>query len=123
MRLRAILLTVVLFTLAPRAAVAQVWNWQALPDPRGEFVRLCAPHMVGRTTRPEAMCLCLHDYALATVQDRDLRGALMRGISENGVPSVENAWISEEKRSKIAATFNAIARPTMQCLFAPEETR
>ena len=34
-----------------------------LPDPRGEFVRLCAPHMVGRWAHPETVCSCLHDYA------------------------------------------------------------
>ena len=26
-----------------------------LPDPRGEFVRLCAPHMIGRWAHPEAV--------------------------------------------------------------------
>ncbi|MGH6750645.1 MAG: hypothetical protein ACREDP_00640, partial [Bradyrhizobium sp.] len=52
-----------------------------LPDPRGEFVRLCAPHMVGRWAHPETVCSCLHDYAAATVEDSDLREALLRGIS------------------------------------------
>ena len=36
-----------------------------VPDPRGEFVRLCAPHMVGRWAHPESVCSCLHDYAAA----------------------------------------------------------
>ena len=27
-----------------------------VPDPRGEFVRLCAPHMVGRWAHPESVC-------------------------------------------------------------------
>ena len=60
-----------------------------VPDPRGEFVRLCAPHMVGRWAHPESVCGCLHDYAAATVEDADLREALLRGISETGVPTIE----------------------------------
>src|ERR1041384_7648822 len=64
-----------------------------LPDPRGEFVRLCAPHMVGRWEHPEAVCVCLHDYAIATVDDADLREALLHGIAETGVPTIENNWI------------------------------
>ncbi len=38
-----------------------------VPDPRGEFVRLCAPHMVGRWAHPESVCGCLHDYAPSTI--------------------------------------------------------
>ena len=64
-----------------------------VPDPRGEFVRLCAPHMVGRWAHPESVCSCLHDYAAATVEDADLREALLRGISETGVPTIETAWV------------------------------
>ena len=64
-----------------------------LPDPRGEFVRLCAPHMVGRWAHPEAVCGCLHDHAAATVEDTDLREALLRGISETGVPTIETEWV------------------------------
>src|SRR5260370_42638804 len=59
-----------------------------VPDPAGEFVRLCAPHMVGRWAHPESVCGCLHDYAAATVDDPDLREALLRGISETGVPTI-----------------------------------
>src|SRR5437868_15427868 len=64
-----------------------------VPDPRGEFVRLCAPHMVGRWAHPESVCGCLHDYAAATIEDPDLREALLRGISETGVPTIETAWV------------------------------
>ena len=50
-----------------------------LPDPRGEFVRQCAPHMVGRWAHPETVCSCLHDYAAATVEDsRPARSAAAR---------------------------------------------
>ena len=90
-----------------------------VPDPRGEFVRLCAPHMVGRWAHPESVCGCLHDYAAATVEDADLREALLRGISETGVPTIESAWVPPSKQSEIGPTFTKIAKPTLQCMFEP----
>ena len=90
-----------------------------MPDPRGEFVRLCAPHMVGRWAHPESVCGCLHDYAAATVDDTDLREALLRGISETGVPTIEVDWVPPSKQSQISATFTKIAKPTLQCMFEP----
>ena len=90
-----------------------------MPDPRGEFVRLCAPHMVGRWAHPESVCSCLHDYAAATVEDADLREALLRGISETGVPTIETAWVPPSKQSEIGPTFTKIAKPTLQCMFDP----
>ena len=90
-----------------------------LPDPRGEFVRLCAPHMVGRWAHPESVCGCLHDYAAAAVEDTDLREALLRGISETGVPTIETDWVPASKQSQIGATFTKIAKPTLQCMFEP----
>jgi hypothetical protein len=90
-----------------------------VPDPRGEFVRLCAPHMVGRWAHPESVCGCLHDYAAATVEDADLREALLRGISETGVPTIETAWVPPSKHSEIGPTFTKIAKPTLQCMFEP----
>jgi len=90
-----------------------------MPDPRGEFVRLCAPHMVGRWAHPESVCGCLHDYAAATVEDADLREALLRGISETGVPTIETDWVPPSKQSQIGATFTKIAKPTLQCMFEP----
>jgi hypothetical protein len=90
-----------------------------LPDPRGEFVRLCAPHMVGRWAHPEAVCGCLHDHAAAAVEDNDLREALLRGISETGVPTIDTEWVPRSKQSEIGATFTKIAKPTLQCMFEP----
>lgn len=90
-----------------------------VPDPRGEFVRLCAPHMVGRWAHPETVCGCLHDYAAATVEDADLREALLRGISETGVPTIETEWVPASKQSEIGPTFTKIAKPTLQCMFEP----
>ena len=88
-------------------------------DPRTDFVRQCAPHMLGRWAHPEEVCSCLHDHAAAVVDDDDLREALLRGISENGVPTIENAWVPASKRSEIGPTFTKIAKPTLQCMFDP----
>ena len=93
-----------------------------VPDPRSEFVRLCAPHMVGRWAHPESVCGCLHDYAAATVEDADLREALLRGISETGVPTIETAWVPVAKQSEIGPTFTRIAKPALQCMFDPAMT-
>jgi hypothetical protein len=89
-------------------------------DPRDDFVRQCVPHMEGRWAHPESVCGCLHDYAAASVEDSDLRQALLRGISETGVPNIETDWVPPSKRSEISATFTKIAKPTLQCMFAPK---
>ena len=101
------------------SAQAQVRSLFKLPDPRGEFVRQCAPHMLGRWAHPEAVCGCLHDHAAAAVEDNDLREALLRGISETGVPTIETHWVPPSKQSEIGATFTKIAKPTLQCMFEP----
>ena len=103
----------------PQLQLQRVRSLLKMPDPRGEFVRLCAPHMVGRWAHPESVCGCLHDYAAATVEDTDLREALLRGISETGVPTIEAAWVPPSKQSQIGATFTKIAKPTLQCMFEP----
>ena len=110
---------VVAFVMIGSAAQAQVRLPTKLPDPRAEFVRLCAPHMMGRWAHPESVCGCLHDHAAAAVEDGDLRDALLRGISETGVPTIETDWVPPAKRSEIGATFTKIAKPTLQCMFEP----
>lgn len=116
----ALFAALVVASCAGHAAQAQIFtSWKRLPDPRGEFVRLCAPHMIGRWEHPESVCGCLHDHALANVSDSDLREALLRGISETGVPTIEYAWIPATKQAQVSATFNQIARPTLQCMFSP----
>jgi hypothetical protein len=117
--IRTSLMAAVLAVVLCNSAQAQIWSWKRLPDPRGEFVRLCAPHMVGRWAHPEAVCVCLHDHAVAAVEDSDLREALLRGISETGVPTIENDWVPASKQTQISATFSQIAKPTLQCMFEP----
>ena len=101
------------------SAQAQMRSQPKLPDPRAEFVRQCAPHMVGRWAHPETVCGCLHDYVAATVEDSDMREALLRGISETGVPTIETHWVPASTQSQSAATFTKIAKPTLQCMFEP----
>jgi hypothetical protein len=105
--------------LMTEAALAQGRPPLRLPDPRADFVRQCAPHMLGRWAHPEEVCGCLLDHAVAIVEDRDLREALLRGISETGVPTIENEWLPPAKQSEIGPTFTKIAKPTLQCMFDP----
>ena len=105
------------FVFAP--SLVQARSSAKLPDPRGEFVRQCAPHMLGRWAHPEEVCSCLHDHAAAMVEDTDLREALLRGISETGVPSIETDWVPPDKQSEIGPTFTKIAKPALQCMFEP----
>jgi hypothetical protein len=100
-------------------AQSQIRSAMRMPDPRNDFVRLCAPHMLGRWAHPEEVCGCLHDHAAAVVEDQDLRAALLRGISETGVPTIETEWVPVSKQSEIGPTFTKIARPTLQCMFDP----
>ncbi len=105
--------------LSPQVPSMQMRSPIKLPDPREEFVHLCVPHMAGRWAHPESVCGCLHDHAAAVVEDTDLRAALLRGISETGVPNIETDWVPASKRSEIGATFTKIAKPTLQCMFEP----
>jgi hypothetical protein len=102
-----------------QAALAQARPPLRLPDPRADFVRQCAPHMLGRWAHPEEVCSCLHDHAVAIVEDSDMRQALLRGISETGVPTIEMGWVPAGKQSEIGPTFTKIAKPTLQCMFDP----
>lgn len=120
-----VVLCLVILAFAPGAKAAQPQVWDAsgprkLPDRRAEFVRQCAPHMVGRWAHPDSVCACLHDHAVASVEDQDLREALLRGISERGVPSIEKDWLPASKQPLISATFSQIAKPTLQCMYDPD---
>jgi hypothetical protein len=110
---------IVAFSIFSSSAQAQVRSLMKMPDPRGEFVRLCAPHMVGRWGDPESVCGCLHDYAAAAIEDSDLREAVLRGISETGVPTIALDWVPRSKQAEIGPTFTRIAKPTLQCMFEP----
>lgn len=95
------------------------WTLTRAPDRRVEFIRACTTHMAGRWAHPQEVCGCLHDHAAAMVDDVDLREALLRGIGETGVPTIEVEWVPPAKQSQIAATFTRIAKPALQCMFDP----
>jgi hypothetical protein len=104
---------------ASAQAQGQLRPAMKIPDPRANFIRECVPHVSGRWERPEEVCGCLHDRAVALIDDEDLRDALLRGISETGVPTIEAEWLPAAKQADIGATFTKIARPALQCLFEP----
>jgi len=110
---------IVLSVSAGHSAQAQIRNPLKLSDPRADFVRQCAPHMLGRWAHPEEVCGCLHDHAAGIVEDNDLRQALLRGIGETGVPTIETEWVPVSKRREIGPTFTKIAKPALQCMFEP----
>jgi hypothetical protein len=96
-----------------------------MPDPRGEFIRLCAPFMVSRYAHPEAICDCVRQGIRGKVTDSELLDVILYGITEQGVPSISPNLISAEKRPLIDRTLSAIAKPTMACMFGsgePKET-
>lgn len=88
-----------------------------MPDPRGEFIRLCAPFMAPRYERPEAVCDCLRNAMFERIDDPDILDAALYGVTERGVPTLNRAWLPTEKWSLIESTMTAIAEPTMQCMF------
>lgn len=92
-------------------------SFSRMPDPRGEFIRLCAPYMVKRSEHPEAVCDCLHRQAVAMVDDVEVRDALLYGISETGVPTIDKAWLPPAKEEQIDRTLTRIAAPTMACIY------
>jgi hypothetical protein len=120
MFLRITVFASVVSVIVAGSAHAQIRSLMTFSDPRDEFLRQCVPRMEGRWAHPESVCGCLHDYEAASVEDSDLRQALLRGISETGVPNIETDWVPPSKRSEISATFTKIAKPTLQCMFAPK---
>ncbi|WP_249785086.1 hypothetical protein [Rhodopseudomonas infernalis] len=118
---RFLLLAVGVLLAAGGGAQAQARSFWNLPDARMEFIRQCTAHMAGRWAHPVAVCGCLHDHAAAAVQDSDLREALLRGMRERGVPTIDAEWIPPAKQAQISATFSQIAKPALQCMFDPAE--
>lgn len=119
-RLTAIALAMPFAALTVGSAEARSF-FSIQADSRTEFIRQCTTHMTGRWAHPDAVCGCLHDHAAAAVPDVDLREALLRGISESGVPNIQTDWVPPAKQAQISATFTLIAKPTLQCMFDPQQ--
>jgi hypothetical protein len=88
-----------------------------MPDPRGEFIRLCAPFMVSRYAHPEAICDCVRNGIRGEIGDTEVLDAILYGITEQGVPSLDPRLIAPSKRLMIDRTLSQIAEPTMECMF------
>lgn len=105
------------------AASGDALHLSQTPDPRGEFIRLCAPFMVSRYAHPEAICDCVRTGIRSEIADQEVLDAILYGITEQGVPSIDPNLISAEKRPQIDRTLSAIARPTMACMFGSGEPK
>src|SRR3954467_3244627 len=101
----------------PTASMADARQLSLMPDPRGEFIRLCAPFMVSRYAHPEAVCDCVRTAIRGEIGDQEILDAILYGITEQGVPTLDPRLIAPEKRPLIDHTLSAIAEPTMQCMF------
>ena len=99
------------------AAFGDAAHLSRMPDPRGEFIRLCAPFMVSRYAHPEAICDCVRTAIRSEIGDVEILDAILFGITEQGVPAIDPKLISAEKRPLIDRTLSAIAEPTMACMF------
>ena len=51
------------------------------------------------------------------VDDVDVRDALLYGISETGVPTIDRSWLPPTKEQQIDLTLTRIAQPTMTCIY------
>jgi hypothetical protein len=51
------------------------------------------------------------------------REALLRGISETGVPTIETQWVPASTQSEIGATFTKIAGATLYNAYSSRRTR
>jgi hypothetical protein len=98
-------------------ALADARQLSLMPDPRGEFIRLCAPFMMARYAQPEGVCDCLRNAMFKVISDTDVLDALLYGVTERGVPTLSRSWLQPEKWPLIEPTMTAIAEPTMQCMF------
>jgi hypothetical protein len=105
------------------AASADALHLSGMPDPRGEFIRLCAPFMVPRYAHPEAVCDCIRTGIRGEIADQETLDAILYGITEQGVPSIDPKTLPAEKRPLIDRTLTAIARPTMTCMFGSGEPK
>jgi hypothetical protein len=105
------------------AAFGDAVHLSRMPDPRGEFIRLCAPFMVSRYAHPETICDCVRTAIRGEIGDVEILDAILFGITEQGVPAIDPKLIAAEKRPLIDHTLSAIAESTMECMFGSGKPR
>jgi hypothetical protein len=111
--------------LAAAAVIAGVvaGSAQAAPTPpltteRDMFVSVCTPRMSTRIAKqPEVVCGCLHDNVVSREEDSELRLALIRGVEETGVPSIQYAWVPGKSPKRVVEAIDKVAAPTLACMF------
>jgi hypothetical protein len=111
--------------LVAAAVVAGVLtgNAQAAPTKpatteRDLFVTVCTPRMSARiASHPEVVCGCLHDNAVSREEDSELRLALIRGVEESGVPTIQYSWVPTKSKERVVAALDRVAAPTLACMF------
>lgn len=112
-----------LVTAAIIAAGLLAGTAQSVPSAvseRDQFVSICLPRMSARIQKqPETVCGCLHDHAVSKVEDRELRLAVIRGITETGVPSVQYSWVPTKSPEFIVEALDKVAAPSLACMFGP----
>ena len=104
-------------------ATADPFSLSLMPDPRGEFIRLCAPFMVANYQHPESICDCLRSSILSEIEDHQLADALLYGVTLRGVPSIDPTWLSVEQEAAMSSVMSAIARPTIECFFGTRQIK
>lgn len=109
--------------LASTATLAESQRLSLMPDPRGEFIRLCAPFMLSRYAHPEAICDCVRNALIGEIGDPEILDAILYGVTERGVPTLSQNWLSREKWPLIGRTMTAIAEPTLECMFGNGPTK
>jgi hypothetical protein len=111
--------------LAAAAVIAGVLAGSAQAAPsaptkteRELFVSVCTPRMSARIAKqPEVVCGCLHDNAVSREEDSELRLALIRGVEETGVPSIQYAWVPGKSHERVVEAIDKVAAPTLACMF------
>ena len=111
--------------LVAAAVVAGVLtgNAQAAPTKpamteRDLFVTVCTPRMSARiASHPEVVCGCLHDNAVSREEDSELRLALIRGVEESGVPTIQYSWVPTRSKERVVEALDRVAAPTLACMF------
>ena len=110
-------------TAAIIAASLLTGSAQSVPqvsNERDQFVSVCLPRMSTRIQKqPEAVCGCLHDNAVSKVEDNELRIAVIRGITETGVPSVQYSWVPNKTPEFVVEALDKVAAPTLACMYGP----
>jgi len=99
-------------------AQSQIRSAMKFPDPRAIRASVRAPHAGTLGASRGGLRLPAMNHAGSGCRDNDLREALLRGISETGVPTIETSWVPASKTIRIARRYQ-IARPALQCMFEP----